>query len=176
MRLIHFAHPGKAIMKERLKGVLPEEMRRGPKPRGLWVSDEDETEWSWSWWCKTEMPEWIEGTSQQEVVLVKDANVLLLSTMDELLEFTERFAKVPDDYPEDMRGGFFEAMHIDWPLVASMYDGIVITPYIWSCRLDGRTSWYYGWDCASGCIWNPAAIDYIVDLPNMAIDTLEGVL
>lgn len=175
MRLIHFAHPGKEIMRERLRGYLPEEMERGPKPKGLWVSDESQEEWSWSWWCKSEQPDWIEGTLAQEVVLVPDANILFIQSVDELDAFGARFMKQPEGWPDDLMASY----SIDWPEVAKLYDGIVITPYLWSRRLHRGSSWYYGWDCASGCIWNPAAIDYIVDLPNMAItaiDDLEGVL
>lgn len=27
-------------------------------------------------------------------------------------------------------------------------------------RLDNRCTWYYGWDCASGCIWDKDAIEH----------------
>lgn len=47
--------------------------------------------------------------------------------------------------------------HINWPMVADRYQGIVIAPYLWSRRMDGGL-WYYGWDCASGCIWDAAAV------------------
>lgn len=36
------------------------------------------------------------------------------------------------------------------------YAGIIITPYQWARRLE--LSWYYNWDCASGCIWDVSAI------------------
>ena len=48
-------------------------------------------------------------------------------------------------------------MFIDWPKVAERYDGIIIAPYQWSRRLDGPM-WYYGWDCASGCVWRARAV------------------
>lgn len=44
---------------------------------------------------------------------------------------------------------------IRWPLVASLYDGILIPRYLWSIRF---RNWYYGWDCASGCVWNTDVI------------------
>ena len=46
---------------------------------------------------------------------------------------------------------------INWRAVAGDYAGLIITPYQWSRRLEPY-SWYYGWDCASGCIWDPSAI------------------
>ena len=41
---------------------------------------------------------------------------------------------------------------IDWKKVASKYDGIEIVPYQPKARMN--LLWYYGWDIASGCIWN----------------------
>jgi len=37
-------------------------------------------------------------------------------------------------------------------VVSKEYDGIEIAPYQWDARLS--LIWYYGWDVASGCIWN----------------------
>lgn len=48
---------------------------------------------------------------------------------------------------------------IDWVKVKPLYDGIIITPYQWRCRLDPDIFWYYSWDCASGCIWNLETIE-----------------
>lgn len=31
-------------------------------------------------------------------------------------------------------------------------------PYQWRRRNERGFSWYYGWDCASGCIWRASAI------------------
>ena len=45
----------------------------------------------------------------------------------------------------------------DWARVGEAYPGIIIAPYIWSRRLDGPM-WYYGWDCASGCVWDPSVV------------------
>jgi len=53
--------------------------------------------------------------------------------------------------------------NINWPAVAEKYDGIIIAPYIWQRRLSDNPDhfWYYGWDCASGCIWNTEVIEEI---------------
>ena len=45
-----------------------------------------------------------------------------------------------------------EGESIDWKKVASKYDGIEINPYQFEARY--QYLWYYGWDVASGCIWN----------------------
>ena len=59
---------------------------------------------------------------------------------------------------------------IQWDRVAERYQGIVITPYIWSRRLEPETHWYYPWDCASGCIWDGEAVESITVLAPMACE------
>jgi len=116
------------------------------KPRGLWVSVEGEYGWR----------EW--GTDNEygcfdyrfEVELVAGHNVLIT---DDLLGFhaTYHRARYPDSsYPiED----------ISWEDVAHEYQGIIIPTYHSEFRFNTRVSdWYYGWDCASGCIWDATAI------------------
>ena len=45
------------------------------------------------------------------------------------------------------------------PIILSDYleedknESDVVSPYQWNCRLSLETCWYYGLDCASGCIW-----------------------
>ena len=53
---------------------------------------------------------------------------------------------------------------LDFLKVMDEYDGIIIAPYQYSCRLmNSSTAWYYGWDCASGCIWNLGCISIKLD-------------
>ena len=33
-------------------------------------------------------------------------------------------------------------------------------------RLDMETRWYYGWDCASGCVWDASAVQSVEPLPD----------
>ena len=49
-------------------------------------------------------------------------------------------------------------MIIDWHAVAQAYAGIEIAPYCWSLRFEYEFLWYYGWDCASGCVWELSAV------------------
>lgn len=51
---------------------------------------------------------------------------------------------------------------IDWRRVAESYQGIVIAPYVWARRHHLASGWYYAWDCASGCIWDSAAVAAIM--------------
>ena len=61
-----------------------------------------------------------------------------------------------DQYPNQYRLHFD---NMNYAKVAENYGGIEVTPYIWEKRLDSM--WYYGWDCASGCVWHRDAIKEI---------------
>lgn len=124
------------------------------KPTGLWVSDEACPD-SWSAYCKA-------GgyldllTYAYDVDLKADANILWLRSAADIDAFTDRWA-APAPIPTTIR------MWIDWPGLRRVHDGLIITPYVRERRLSmlsGRpdTMWYYTWDCASGCIWNPDAV------------------
>jgi hypothetical protein len=97
-------------------------------------------------------------TSPRRIHLAERANILRLGSPAALDVFTAEYGGAPPIYRAlDQRFGE-RTMMIDWRRVASVYDGIIIAPYQWSRRLDGGARWYYGWDCASGCIWNATAI------------------
>lgn len=124
---------------------IPPQDRPSTKPRGFWVSDEsDET--SWSAWCRDN--EYGIGRNEFVVTLADDANLLILSTPRAVRDFDREFG-CGDDY------------RFDWAPVADRWQGIFISPYQWSLRLSD-VGWYYTWDCASGCIWDPAAIASVV--------------
>jgi hypothetical protein len=118
------------------------------KPRGLWLSVDGED--SWEEWCEREG---FDGNwnYHYRVELTNPENVLWIKSAKSLLDFTEKFNKsiiLEDGY--NMRFGHA----IDWEEVAKTYSGIIISPYQWSLRLHENAFWYYGWDCASGCIWD----------------------
>ena len=112
------------------------------KPRGFWVSDE--AEYGWSAWCiDNEMSEKrLEFRSEFELMTDR---VLLITSADALDDFNREFGNAKEDT--------YGRLGVDWRNVSMAYDGIMITPY----RDDRRLvfDWYYGWDCASGCIWRP---------------------
>lgn len=122
------------------------------KPSGLWVSVGE----SWKEWCDAEEFAGNCFGSVQEVHLREDARILHLSTAEELDAFTDKYGYIPEWHGSSVYLDKRHACYIDWTSVAEEYQGIIITPYIWSRRLD--LMWYYGWDCASGCIWDPKAI------------------
>lgn len=107
------------------------------KPTGLWYSapcGED----GWEHWCEAEDF----GLGKHKHLLEVDlSRVLVLRLSTDILCFHEKY-------------GLDERYEVDWDAVAKKFSGIEIAPYQWSLRLDSKVSWYYPWDCASGCIWD----------------------
>lgn len=121
------------------------------KPYGLWITVEGDD--GWKKWCVDNGFGEDRLAICHEVILSETCNVLWLDSADGIDEFTRRYGR-PDRDRQSIR-------QIDWRKVSEQYQGIVIVPYIWSRRLGAGTDWYYGWDCASGCIWDANAIRYI---------------
>lgn len=128
------------------------------KPVGLWVSVDGPDDWKQ--WCEVEGWRDIDAQHHHRVTLHEDANVLHLASVEEMTAFHEEFS-CPDKVIAEaspLLATKFRA--IDWTTVASRYQGIIIAPYQWSLRLS-ELSWYYPWDCASGCIWDADAIQAV---------------
>lgn len=162
MRLLHYA--SKPV--ERVNSVDQEPRHRSAtlfKPRGLWVSVEGEDDWLT--WCLSE------GFAPQnlafvhEIVLSPSARLIHLSGADQIDEFTRAYGLT--DLASYGLSGLAQGYAIDWCRLADEYQGIIIAPYVWERRLKGGARWYYPWDCASGCIWDAAAVDAIklLDFP-----------
>jgi hypothetical protein len=114
------------------------------KPTGLWYACGDD----WLAWTMAEMPEWLAG--------YKYVYTLKLDTTEMNMIHTERaFKQLASAY-------LIEDGAIDWPSVAETYTGIEICPYRRSQRMRYDARWYYAWDVASGCVWDPAAVREIV--------------
>jgi len=121
--------------------------RRGDKPVGLWVSVDGPDDWQE--WCRSEGWGDVDSKLRFRVTLADDANVLRIDSTSSLLDFAAEF--------QDPGG---RAWRVNWSAVAERWQGIIIAPYQWSCRL-GEPDWYYTWDCASGCIWDADAISCV---------------
>lgn len=131
-----------------------QENRRLDKPRGLWLSDEND--YGWSEWCDDEQ---FRDTSTQvrtDFRFAEGANILHLATPEQLVDFTKEWGLANEDHIQKIYGEDALSHQIDWVAVAGSYDGILITPYHWSKRLE--VHWYYGWDVASACVWNLDAL------------------
>ncbi len=111
------------------------------KPQGFWYGFGDE----WIEWAEFAGSEY-RGEYIYEVD-IDGSNVLQIRDYSEIEEFTKEYK-----FEEQIIPGVI--FHIDWPRIASKYDGIEINPYISAARLDTKSAWYYSWDVASGCIWN----------------------
>jgi hypothetical protein len=122
------------------------------KPNGLWVSDEDD--FGWSHWCTGE--QWgTDGLVYEHLVeLHPNHNVLFIRTVEEIDKFHEEYSV---DILKDRQYRYPSRRDwCDWSRVYPLWQGLIISPYLWERRM--QYMWYYGWDCASGCIWDLSAI------------------
>lgn len=132
------------------------------KPCGFWVSAKGKDDWPS--WCRAEDFATNRLAIRHRVYLMPNANVLLVTGEAELRAFDARYGRDERLRPSSN----YSKRLIDWRSVALDYDGIIIAPYVWECRLDPPVSdWYYGWDCASGVIWNARAIAAIAQVEAM---------
>src|SRR3990167_3568080 len=144
MRLIHYSKtPLTAVRSTRHNAHLV----GAYKTSGLWVSVEGDDDWLN--WCRGES--WgLDGFSHAtEVILSKDAEIMHLKNASQIDKFTNEFR--PKNRPEWDRS-------LNWPAIRKRWQALIIAQYCWSRRLSTHTSWYYGWDCASGVIWNAKAV------------------
>jgi hypothetical protein len=151
MRLIHW---DKEIITYDPNRVYPDSERDAYfKPKGLWVSDEDD--FGWSHWCDSEQFDGMGRIYEHQVGLWPDHNILVIRDVESLDKFHERFAH---DILGTIRPFGINPRKdwLDWRSVYPLWQGIIITPYLWDRRMDYM--WYYGWDCASGNIWDLSAI------------------
>lgn len=116
------------------------------KPRGFWY----EVDGEWRHWCeeegfRVEQPRFLYSVD------LGDTKMLTITNVEELDALT-------NEYHTEIRNfgtGSKFVEEIDWKRVeADGYQGIEIAPYIWERRLETFSTWYYGWDVASGCVWD----------------------
>jgi hypothetical protein len=123
------------------------------KPVGFWVSVAGADDWAA--WCESEG--YGIGGFEHRVTLDPGANVLVIDTPSDIEAFHEKYS-VETEFEARARSLFPRATWpVDWRKVVQDFDGLVIAPYQYSLRFDGP-EWYYGWDCASGCIWSAHAV------------------
>lgn len=173
MKLIHYSP---SIIQKLEKRAYYETMQFNPtsafgKPCGLWVSCEPGH--TWEKWCIDNDFRLEHLSYRYRVRLKRKANVLRIKTAKELVDFTEKYKYCPiksalpglvnergfDFHKHSLESG----MAIRWDIIMKEYSGILIAPFqtrATSCffRLGHGVTWYHGWDCASGCIWDISAI------------------
>ncbi len=116
------------------------------KPVGLWLSDE--SDYGWHRWCEDEEFRRENLEYETKFIVEDDTHFLVIDTVEKLLKFTDKY-KLPFGIDT-----INSSMFLDWLRVRNEYTGILITPYQYSLRLHTSTAWYYGWDCASACVWD----------------------
>ena len=120
----------------------------GYKPSGIWYSVNGD----WARWCSDEEFR-IAHLAIRHKLTLDPGRILALHCAVDVEEFAENYRTAWPDLPASST-----LRSIDWPRVASKYAGIEIAPYQWRLRLAEGFTWYYGWDCASGCVWDLSAV------------------
>lgn len=149
-------HPQDRIIMAK-KAILPakfpvEQRTSSMKPIGLWYAIGTE----WIDWVTTEMPGWM-GDKFYRIEITP--RVLKLDTARKVHAFTKRYELPKVHDPERPRSLRYRYSDIDWVRVAKDYAGIEIAPYQHTLR--HTYLWYYGWDVASGCIWDKSGVKSI---------------
>ncbi len=111
----------------------------GYKPSGLWLSDDSDT-CGWAAWCLSEE---FRVRAVRKTFYVNMDRILRLDSYESIGRFTSKYEIKPHSAGR---------LLIDWEAVQRSYAGILITPYCFQARYEFH--WYYGWDCASACIWD----------------------
>lgn len=131
------------------------------KPMGGWISVPG-SNLDWPTWCTNEEFR-LDGLRWRHTYELDTANIKLIETFDQMLEFHREWGT----RMETLSGSAnYTRWNIRWADLSREYSGIVIAHYFWSCRLGNDeitnqiSNWYYGWDCASGCIWNPDVLEH----------------
>jgi hypothetical protein len=113
------------------------------KPVGLWYDFQGD----WIRWCLSEG--WGGIRDYIYEVKVDKSKILQISNIKEFEEFENEYLYHPELFNSSIR---LHNASVNWEKVQVKYSGVEIIPYLWDKRLS--CMWYYGWDCASGCIWD----------------------
>lgn len=148
MRFIHYHDH---LVTEMLDSSQIETSSCLDKPRGLWFCPAGDS--GWTNFVRRNLST-SRISARTEIVVSKTANIAKIASASDLYSFGEF-------YGVDVLGGL--ARGVDWRRVALDYEGILITPYLEECRLAMHSIWYYGWDCASGCVWRKSAVEKLVE-------------
>jgi len=144
MKLIHYTNEKFSL---ETREYNQNDVHWNAKPHGLWVSIEGD--YDWKWWCEAETFQLENLAVSYEIKLKWKSKILRLKSAKEILEFTKLYRLTTRGFDSEN-----DTYQINWHEVKKKYQGIIIAPYQWSCRLALESCWYYGWDCASGCIWD----------------------
>ena len=137
----HLSHKPITELRDRRKDLYPER-----KPVGFWYNVDGD----WEGWVRDRGI--YAPNARRYRVELKPRTLLRIRTHAGIQQFFRRY-KAPGCGPamSIIAGG------IDWPRVAERWAGIEIAPYLGMGEHHEWLQWYYGWDVASGCVWDPPA-------------------
>jgi hypothetical protein len=144
--LFHYSAEPLGELRPAIQGTRPD-MGVLAKPCGLWLSAGDD----WAQWCIENEFALDDLAVRARVTLKESDRLLWLQTVQEILYFQTKYVRLVE--------GFATFVGIDWTRVAADYAGILIAPYQGTAR--HSIMWYYVWDCASACIWDPSIIERV---------------
>lgn len=152
MKLLHYSSDEISSLEHR--EYSQSELNWQAKPNGLWFSVEyGEDKGNWKEWCEAENYLIKNLSIVYEITLDESKNILYLKTSEEIFEFSKQYRLKTRGWDEE-----WDTYQINWSDIKSKYQGIIISPYQWDCRLSLESCWYYGWDCSSGCIWDLSCV------------------
>jgi hypothetical protein len=142
-----------------------------PKPNGLWFDVNGE----WKQWCEATQFR-LENLNYRHTVTIRDeSRILFLQAAKDIDEFTNTYGRnisghvqllqsaeemdaFTREYGHDFFGDIRRAFsnYIMWGEVAEKHSGIIIYPY--SQERSRTYLWYWGWNCAGGCVWDTSVI------------------
>ncbi len=115
------------------------------KPHGLWYAFGG----AWYDWCYDNEPEWVRKYAAR--LDVDESRILVVH---DIPAFSMKYAWRGHDVAHVLPT---HVPLIDWAAVASDgWLGVELPKYQWEHRF--KFTWFYAWDVASGCIWDPAAL------------------
>ncbi len=116
----------------------PSEQVMDRKPDGLWYSFS-----LGQGWMRRQMDNygWLEAYKYILYLDVSPLNILQIKSAKQASDFLDKYAATIGK--------------IDWPRIASEYDGIeILNLSSWAYHNNEIRQQFYGWDIDSGCIWN----------------------
>jgi hypothetical protein len=131
----------------------------GNKPEGLWYECQDGSSTNWKDFCDAGLTGGSSKYDRSYNVVLNEYEILFIPDEHHFDKFAEMYSVPHPADPDGSKG--FDKM-IDWPKVASHYAGIEICPYLQSKRMDDDAFWYYGWDVASGCVWDSSGVKELI--------------
>lgn len=117
------------------------------KPQGLWYSCGD----AWLSWIMGSIANHYKRYQHAYLLKLRTYRMRMIHTLEDFADFEETYGNI-------------ESGSIRWPEVYEDYAGVEICPYQGSRRWAHSSMWYYSWDVASGCVWNPAAVEDVIPI------------